>query len=308
VDNGRRSVEKVALNTSGSQSPFRDNCPNQPTQYLTETMVENSKEYIATAPKKRDRGKRFRPDQWHLEILEAQYTLGTLRAYVASEVTFERHVETLRFRSIDEDGELTETPLARHPGGDEFRASFKEDLETAIQNLTRQSITMVVSIVEAAMTEAFALVFYQRPDTMKQLESFLPQASIEDLMAGKDLESVRILLVDRAVSAAMTGKHSSIVKRLHKATGQDLDKTTFASFQKVAQQRNWIVHENDKRDLTDEQTELAFEAGYGMVREISWALHRAKLPVLDPSNMFYPPEMNPWPPPLEIYAPDFDIP
>ncbi|MWA21186.1 hypothetical protein [Burkholderia pseudomallei] len=245
--------------------------------------------------------KHFEHEKWHYEILEAQVTLRTLRYYATDQTALMHHFEhDWNITGMESDGRLVQERPSESRHGEKFFASFVNDVDTAIANLTRQSIVLIASIVEAALADAFRVVFYHRPAVIKALEGFAATANLDDLLNAPDVKSLRGLVIERAVSWAMIGKLDSAVTRLNLATGQSVNGKALADFKDVLEQRNRIIHEHKKPRLTVRQIDSMFEAGMVMLEELGRVLYKARLPVFDPMHLFSPPPEIPDPPPSEF--------
>ncbi|KVR14091.1 hypothetical protein WK11_29125 [Burkholderia ubonensis] len=240
--------------------------------------------------------KYFEHEKWHYEILEAQVTLRTLRYYATDQKALKHHFENdWNITGMESDGRLVQERPSESRHGEKFFISFASEVDTAIANLTRQSVVLVASIVEAALTDAFRVVFHHRPTVMKALDGFAAAANLDDLLSAADVNELRRLVIERAVSWAVTGKLDSVIARLNNATGQCVNAKTLADFKNVIEQRNRIVHEHKKPELTVEHVDSIFEAGMAMLEALGRVLYKARLPVFDPMHLFSPPPDIPGP-------------
>ncbi|MFM0069029.1 hypothetical protein [Paraburkholderia aspalathi] len=237
--------------------------------------------------------KHFEHEKWHYEVLEAQVTLRTLRYYASDQTALRHHFERdWNITGIESDGRLVKERPSESRYGEKFFASFASEVDTAIANLTRQSVVLIASIVEAALADAFRVVFHHRPAVMKALDGFAAAANLDDLLNAADVDSLRRLLVERAVSCAVTGKLDSVIARLNSATSQSVNSKILADLRNVLEQRNRIIHEHKKPELTVEQIDSMFEVGMAMLEEFGRVLYKARLPVFDPMHLFsLPPEL-----------------
>lgn len=235
------------------------------------------------------KGKYFAHEKWYYELLEAQVTLRTLRNYSTDQTALRHHYESdWTITGADADGRLVHKRPSESEHGEDFFASFTSDVETAIGNLTRQSVVLVASILEAALADAFRVVFHHRPTVMKSLDGFSAATNIDDLLNATDVESLRRLVIERAISWATTGKLDSVISRLNSATGQSVNSKIVAQFRVVLEQRNKIIHEHKKLELTVEQIDSIFETGTAMLEEFGRTLYHARIPVFDPMHLFSP--------------------
>lgn len=189
---------------------------------------------------------------------------------------------------IESDGRLIQCRPSESQHGDKFFASFVNDVDTAIANLTRQSVVLIASVVEAALADAFRVVFHHRPSVMKALDGFAATANLDDMLNAADVDALRQLVIERAVSWAVTGRVDSIVGRLNNVTGQSVSGKILSDFRHVLEQRNRIIHEHRKPELTIDQIDSMFEAGMAMLEELGRVLFKARLPVSDPMYLFSP--------------------
>jgi hypothetical protein len=234
--------------------------------------------------------KYFEHENWHYEVLEAQITLRTLRYYATDQTALRHHFERdWNITGMESDGRLVQERPSESRHGEKFFASFASDVDTAIANLTRQSIVLIASVIEAALADAFRVVFHHRHAVMKALDGFSATANLDDLFNAADVDAVRRLVIERAVSWAVTGKFDSVVGRLNSTTGQSVNSNILANFKDVLEQRNRIIHEHKKPELTVEQIDSMFEAGMAMLEELGRVLYKARIPVFDLMHLFSPP-------------------
>ncbi|WP_157655190.1 hypothetical protein [Burkholderia ubonensis] len=239
--------------------------------------------------------KYFEHEKWHYEILEAQVTLRRLRYYAADQTALRHHFEhDWNITGIESDGRLIQERPSESQYGEKFFASLTNDVDTAIANLTRQSVVLIASVVEAALADAFRVVFHNRPAVMKALDGFTATANLDDLLNAADVDALRHLVIERAVSWAAAGKLDSIVGRFNSATGQSVNSKILTDFRAVLEQRNRIIHEHRKAELTIDQIDSMFEAGMAILEEFGRVLYKARLPVSDPMFLFSaPPDVPP---------------
>ncbi|MBO2953927.1 hypothetical protein J6350_11290 [Burkholderia pseudomallei] len=233
--------------------------------------------------------KYFEHEKWHYEVLEAQVTLRRLRYYATDQSALRHHFEQdWKITGIESDGQLIQERSSESQHGEMFFAGFVNEVDIAIANLTRQSVALIATVVEAALADAFRVVFHRRPAVMKTLEGFAATANLDDMLNASDIGTLRQLLIERAVSWAVTGKFDSIISRLNNATGQSVNSKILVNFKSVLEQRNRIIHEHRKPELSADQIDAMFETGMAMLEELGRVLYKARLPVSDPMYLFSP--------------------
>lgn len=231
---------------------------------------------------------RFNHGRWHYELIEALGSSETLRSFCSDEHAVQAYLLGAgRPQQIDSDGHLTALDDA---SVSRFVDPIMDSIETAISAYSRQLVVVVASITEAAIAEAFQVLFSYRPLVMKDLESndhsLRLSVPLEDLVGASDLRSLCSSVVERAVSSATQGKKQSVLKRLERLFKRKLPETVRDGYLALLDRRNDIVHDNWRGDLSRQEVRKCFDVGCDFVEELGRFVSAQSLPIDDPMHLF----------------------
>ena len=231
---------------------------------------------------------RFDHGRWHYELIEALGCSETLRGFCSDEQAVQAYLLGAgRPQRLDRDGRLTGIDDA---GVSRFVVPIMDSIETAISAYNRQLVVVVASITEAAIAEAFRVLFSYRPLVMKDLESndhsLRLSVSLEDLVTASDLRSLCSNVVERAVSAATQGSKQSVLKRLERLFKRKLPSLVRDRYIALVDRRNGIVHDNWRGALSRQEVRDYFDVGCKLVEELGRFVSARSLPIDDPMHLF----------------------
>ncbi|MFX1767710.1 MULTISPECIES: hypothetical protein [Paraburkholderia] len=231
---------------------------------------------------------RFDHGRWHFELIEALGCSDTLLRFCSDECAIQTYLlGTGRPQHVGEDGKLTALDDA---ATSRFVDPIMDSIEAAIAAYKRQLVVVVSTITEAAIAEAFTVLFTYRPLVMKDLEindqSLHLSVPLEDLVGASDLWSLCSGIVERAVTAATQGKKLSVLKRLERLFKRRISGVVRESYLALVDQRNRIVHDNWRGDFTRTELREYFDAGCDFVEELGKLVAARALPVHDPMHRF----------------------
>lgn len=233
---------------------------------------------------------RFDHGKWHYELIEALGCSRTLRGYCNNTNAVHTHLQTDgRPRRITEGGKVVHVPKREAA---KWVETTSDSINIAFEAYSRQLVVVAVSITEGALAEAFAALFATRPALMKSLETELAQpglrlsVTIDELIAADDIEALRATVIDRAVSAAVQGKTKTIIKRVERLFGFAIDSALYTTYVDLLDARNRIVHENNRREVSEDDIAVFFNMSIAFVEFLARASYAAKVPVSDPMGLF----------------------
>lgn len=226
----------------------------------------------------------------HFELIEALGCFRKLHHFAQDQAALRAHLAGVgRPQQVTAEGDLegvSDKDVER------FFAPIADSIDTAISAYRRQLVVVIVSIVEAAITDAFSVLFAYRPETIKGLykdaagEGFNLAVPIDDLMAATSLDELRLGIVERAVAYACQGKgKKTVLRRLARLYSDELASSVETDFLGLVERRNIIVHENSKRDVTNADIENAFDVALSFVQELGRLVARRSLPLHDPMQV-----------------------
>lgn len=227
----------------------------------------------------------------HYELIEALGSFRQLRSLSQDDAALRAHLAGSG-RPWDMSADGTIVGIADHEV-DRFVAPIAESIETAIRTYRRQLIVVIVSVVEAAISDAFTVLFAFHPETIKGLskdpatDGFNPAVSIDQLMTATQLDELRLAVVERAVSYACQGKSKkTVLCRLERLFADELDKLVESRFISLVELRNRIVHDNSREDVSNADVEDSFDAAIAFVRELGQFVSNRSLPIHDPLHLY----------------------
>lgn len=223
----------------------------------------------------------------HFELIEALGTFRQLQNFADDQDALRAHLNGKgRPKTISSEGEIEgieDKEIER------FLEPLAESIETAISNYRRQLLVVIVSIVEATISDVFTVLFTFKPEAIKGLskdsngEGFIPSVSVDDLMQATQLDELRSGVVERAVAYACQGKNrKTVLRRISRLFGTDVPETSANAFLDLSDRRNQIVHENSKAEVTTSQVEDAFEVSMSFIQELGKLVSSKGLPIYDP--------------------------
>lgn len=229
----------------------------------------------------------FNHGQLHFELIEALGTYRQLQHFADDQDALRAHLNGKgRPRKMSEEGgieDLEDKDIER------FIEPVSESIEKAIANYRRQLLVVIVSILEASISDAFAVLFTFKPETIKGLtkdsngDSFAPSVSVDELMKARQLEELRSSIVERAVAYACQGKNKkTVLRRIARLFGNEIPTTSANEFLALSERRNKIVHENSQAEVTRSQVEDAFEVAMTFIQELGKLVSSQSLPIHDP--------------------------
>lgn len=229
--------------------------------------------------------------RWHFELIEALGCYRQLISFCSDDAALRTHLAgNGRPRHLSEQGEISGVEDEKL---DRLKAPIAESINTAISAYRRQLTVVIVSVTEAAIAEAFEVLFAFRPETMKGLaketqdQGFTLVTSLDELMAATQLDSLRLSIVDRAVAFATQGRNKqALLRRIAKLFGEPMKVAVCESYLTLVKLRNEIVHDNIRRDIPDQEVEYSFEVGMSVVEELGRLVARHGLPIHDPMQIF----------------------
>lgn len=231
--------------------------------------------------------KEFDHIRWHYELIESLGSYRELNHFVSDEAAVTAHLYGEgRPKTMLENGEVGPVDDSRV---ERWRDILRRSVDTAISSYRRQLAVVTVSVTEAAIVEAFEVLFYFDPDSMKALEkdfqdhSFRAVVTLQELKNATALDDLRQMLVDRAVAIATQGK--SIIKvlnRIEKLLGGQFEASVRANYLELVELRNEIVHDNKKCILSSEAVEEHFSTGISFISELGRLTAQRGLPINDP--------------------------
>lgn len=238
--------------------------------------------------------------RWHYELIETLSCYRQLCSFCSDDTTLHAYLAgNGRPRQLSERGEITEVEDKEL---DRWKVPIADSIDTAICAYRRQLTVVIVSVTEAAIAEAFEVLFAFKPETMKGLaretqdKELSLATSLDELMAATQLDSLRLSIVDRAVTFATQGRNKqTVLRRIAKLFGEPINTTVSESYLTLVKLRNEIVHDNTKHDISDQEVEQSFETGMSVVEELGRLIAKHGLPIHDPMHIFhnystYPPD------------------
>jgi hypothetical protein len=224
---------------------------------------------------------------WHYDLIEALGSFRQLRRFTQDHAALRAHLHGAgRPQRVFSTGLVA--GVEDHDV-ERFVQPVSASIATAMSVYRRQLIVVMVSILEEAVAEAFAVLFAHRPDTIKGLakeptrDGFSPTIPIDELVNATSLDGLRMSLVERAVAQACQGKNKrTVLRRLSQFFADDLDVAAESAFVELVERRNVIVHENSKQEIADAEVEQAFDAALNFVRELGRLVCKRSLPINDP--------------------------
>lgn len=230
--------------------------------------------------------------RWHYELIEALGCYRQLCSFCSDDTALSAHLTADgRPHRLSEQGQIIGVEDKEL---DCWKASIAASIDTAISAYRRQLIVVIVSVTEAAIAEAFEVLFAFKPETMKGLEKDVQDqrlslvTSLDELMAAVQLDSLRLSIVDRAVTFVTQGRNKqTVLRKIAKLFGEPVKATVSESYLALVKLRNEIVHDNAKCDISDQEIEQSFETGMSVVEELGWLIAKHGLPMHDPMHVFH---------------------
>lgn len=230
--------------------------------------------------------------RWHFELIEALGCYRQLCSFCSDDAALRTHLAGAgRPRHLSEQGEIREVEDKEL---DRWRALIAKSIDKAIFAYRRQLTVVIVSVTEAAIAEAFEVLFAFRPETMKGLaketqdQGLSLVTSLDELMAATQLDSLRLSIVDRAVAFATQGRSKqTVLRRIAKLFGESMRVSVSESYLTPVKLRNEIVHDDIKRDIPNQEVECSFEVGMSVVEELGRLVANRGLPIHDPMHLFH---------------------
>lgn len=226
----------------------------------------------------------------HFELIEALSCFRQLHSVARDEAALHAHLTgSGRPFRVTLEGTMegvSDPDVAR------FVGPVAESIDIALAVYRRQLIVVIVSIVEAAIADAFTVLFAYRPETIKGLskdagsDGFNTAVSIDELMTASHLDDLRLGVVERAVAYACQGRSKkTVLRRLARLYSDEVERTSEEGFVELVERRNMIVHENSKKDITNVDIENAFDGAMTFVKELGKLVSRRGLPIHDPMQV-----------------------
>lgn len=190
-----------------------------------------------------------------------------------------------RPRRITEGGKLVNIPKRETA---KWVESISSSINIAFGAYSRQLVVVAVSVTEAALAEAFSALFATRPALMKSLEGELNQPGLrisvtfDELNLADDIDALRLIVLERAVGAAVQGNIKTVLKRVERLFGFAIDSSLAAGYAELLETRNRIVHEHDRATVSEDDIAAFFNTGIAFVEFLARAAMAAKVPVDDP--------------------------
>jgi hypothetical protein len=136
----------------------------------------------------------------------------------------------------------------------------------------RQTLVVLVTIIESMLDEFFVCVFCVAPEKMYEYIQLDEEGKVKGKIHIKELvnsptrEELLLSLAKQAASRAMQGKFKSVIKRLKKVTiGEEFSKDLLGKIITLNETRNKIVHELSDIEVSFDEVKKAFETAFEMV-------------------------------------------
>ena len=228
--------------------------------------------------------------RWHCELIEALVCYRQLCSFCSNDAALRTHLAgDGRPRRISEQGDILKVEDKEL---ERWKAPIAESIDTAISAYRRQLAVVIVSITEAANAQAFEVLFAFKPETMKGLaketqnQGLSLVTTLDELMTATQLDSLRLSIVDRAVTFATQGRNrQTVLRRMTKLFGEPMKAAVSESYLALIKLRNEIVHDNIRRDLSNQEVEQLFEVGMSVVEEFGRLVAKFGLPIHDPMHV-----------------------
>lgn len=227
----------------------------------------------------------------HFELIEALACFRELHSFSRDEAALHAHLSgSARPVRVTLEGTMEE--ISDPDVITRFVGYLADSIDTALDVYRRQLIVVIVSIVEAAIADAFTVLFACRPETIKGLtkdagsDGFNTTVPIDELMTASHLDDLRLGVVERAVAYACQGRSKkTVLRRLARLYSDQVERTSEERFVELVERRNMIVHENSKKDVTNVDIENAFDGAITFVKELGKLVARRGLPIYDPMQV-----------------------
>jgi hypothetical protein len=229
---------------------------------------------------------RFNHGRWRLELITALGTSNLLRSLCSDEEAVRAHLLGVgRPFRVEADG--TKKGLADPQAEQWLEPTFRE-IESAIEVYKRQLMVVTVSITEAAIAQAFEVLFSHKPKVMKGIETneLRLSVSLEEVAEATNLAGLQANLVERAVGFATQGSKPTVLKRLERLFVGKISPLVTDKYLALVALRNVIVHENWSGELSGAEVHDHFETGMDLVKELGHLIIARDLPIEGPSLTF----------------------
>ena len=136
----------------------------------------------------------------------------------------------------------------------------------------RQTLVVLVTIIESMLDEFFLCVFCVSPEKMYEYIHLDEEGKvkgkfdIKELINSPSREELLLSLAKQAASRATQGKFKIVIKRLKELTiGEEFSKDLSDKIIVLTETRNKIVHELNDIDVQFDDVKKAFETAFEMV-------------------------------------------
>ena len=157
----------------------------------------------------------------------------------------------------------------------------------AIETYGQQTIVIMVSIAESLIQTFFECVFCRYPERMydyvssKFVDSTLKgKIDLREVLQNSTREELIFSLASRAGEIAMQGKFQSSINNLKAVTKGKFNEAILKKLIPLVEQRNRIIHELSREDITYNYIMDLFEVVSELVKESEKAAIKLDIPVI----------------------------
>ena len=231
----------------------------------------------------------FDISKWQLETLEIIGAYQALERLLSSSDSLQYHISRLPFLTWDKDGNTSSGVLTQLP--EEHQAGFSNLLFTSFESArevyNRQMIVLAATYTEVISDDFLYCLFMSYPERMydyvdeDQSKLNKGKVDLKDILKEDSKESFISTLARRSTSIAMRGKFSKVTKVIENVSKCMLDSILVRNLSGVIEQRNRIVHEAVKDEITAERVHEAFDLIEQFLKSLGKIAHQIGIPFND---------------------------
>jgi len=231
----------------------------------------------------------FDISKWQLETVQIIGAYQALERLLSSSDSLQYHISRLPFLSWDKDGNTGSGVFTQLP--EEHQAGFSDLLFTSFESArevyNRQMVVLAATYTEVISDDFLYCLFISYPERMydyideDQSKFNKGKVDLKDILKESSKESLIRALARRSTSIAMRGKFSKVAKVIENVSKCRLDSTLVRNLSEVVEQRNRIVHEAVKDEITSERVHEAFDLIEQFLKFLGKIAHQIGIPFND---------------------------
>ncbi len=230
----------------------------------------------------------FWADTFHFTIDENRYAYTALYELISDS-------DFLKTYFLKKDEEF-KGKIAKDELPDEFKNNMRtlnilskhKGIADAVITFNRQTLVVLVTIIESMIDEFFLCVFCSAPEKMydyiqaDEEGKIKGKIDIKEVINSPSRKELLLSLAKQAASKVVQGKFKSVIKRLKELTiGEEFSKDLSDKIIVLNETRNKIVHELNDIDVQFDDVKKAFETAFELVEYLEKVAKRLGIPVTE---------------------------